>query len=317
MTTDPLKKKGTKVVPKKTKTKSKKVQLPDPDSEYDSDISLVSEVETKSLIDCDPNNTLEIRTSQSSSVKILFDTIKDLLLKTDINLIFTPEGIKIFEKDGTDTVRIHLNLNSIAFEYFHCQDKMIKVGINCEEFNKIIKTCVAKVDTIFFIVNKYKPNFFKIRFENSADSNIREYELVNIDVPYIHEIVPIVEFSSSITLPSVKLQKYIKDLNSLGTDIKLLITCVDQQLKFTCDGNFSKNTITIGKNDNNIFSEEGDQVVQGEFVLKFLALFTKATSLSTIVTIHIRNDFPLVLEYSVGSLGQLNCIINQNKYVEE
>ena len=124
--------------------------------------------------------------------------------------------------------------------------------------------------------------------------------------------IPQIEFPSIISIPSNKFQKYMKDLNSLGVDCKLNITSVEQQLTFECQGDFTDNKIIIGDSPTNTFKQECHDIIQGSFSLKFIILFTKATSLCTTVQIYLKNDYPIILEYSVGVLGKLRFILAQN-----
>jgi Proliferating cell nuclear antigen, C-terminal domain len=66
----------------------------------------------------------------------------------------------------------------------------------------------------------------------------------------------------------------------------------------------------LGKSGNTVFDRDSTEIIQGVFNLKFLLLFTKATSLSNTVSIYLKNDYPLILEYSVGVLGTLKFVLS-------
>ena len=73
----------------------------------------------------EPNNKDKIillKTVQTSSIKNLFESLKEIL--TDINIEFTESGLKIISMDSTtQTILVHLKLQSPNFEYYYCKEK--------------------------------------------------------------------------------------------------------------------------------------------------------------------------------------------------
>lgn len=248
---------------------------------------------------------LELQSVQSSNLRILFEVLKDVLL-TDINIIFMPDGIKIVELDGGETCLIHLVLEKKAFEIYNCTKKIV-VGVNSNNFYKIIKTA-KNSDTISFFVSEADPNSLRIKMENSEKNRMFESVIRLLDVSYSNHEIPDVEFESVIVLPSVEFQKICKDMNSLGIGNRVEIKSIGEQLIFCYKGDFSEQRIILGKCENTRSSSSG--IIQGVFNLKFLLLFTKATNLCNAVSIYLKNDYPLILEYSVGSLGSLKFILS-------
>lgn len=256
----------------------------------------------------DNNYILDLKTVQSSNIKILFEVLKEVLLG-DINLIFTPDSIKVVEMNDSRVAMVYLNLKSEAFEHYYCE-REVNVGLNTTNFYKIIK--IAKnSDTISFFIEKNREDMLGIRMENSEDNRVFESRISLLDIPLTTLEIPKLEFPSVISLPSVKFQKYIKDLNSLGTDCVLEITSVGQQLTFKCLGDFSENKAIFGNSNDTNFDVNNDmEIIQGKFLLKFLILFTKATSLCQTLHIYLKNDYSIILEYTVGSLGSLRFILS-------
>ena len=250
---------------------------------------------------------LEMKTVQSNNIRILFEVLKEVLL-SDINIIFTPDHIKIAEMDGSQVALVHLTLQSEAFEHYYCEKKHLEIGINTNNFYKIIKT--ANNDTISFYIERENSSAICIKLENSEKNKLVEFEVQLLDVPYFKLNIPGAEFPSIIVLPSVEFQKICRDMNSLGSETKMEIQSVGQQIIFGYEGDFSKQRIVLGQSDNTIFNRESEEIVQGKFNLKFLLLFTKATNLCNTVQVYLKNDFPLILEYSVGSLGRLRFILS-------
>jgi hypothetical protein len=51
------------------------------------------------------------------------------------------------------------------------------------------------------------------------------------------------------------------------------------------------------------------EIVQGYFQLKPLALFTKCTPMSTDIIIYMKNNYPMIIEYSVAGLGEIKLAL--------
>jgi hypothetical protein len=93
------------------------------------------------------------------------------------------------------------------------------------------------------------------------------------------------------------------------------ITSSGSDLIFKCDGDFAEQETIISENSNvNIkvekTSSHDSEIVQGIFELKHLVLFTKCTSLCPSITLYLKNDYPLILLYTVANLGELKLVLS-------
>jgi len=252
---------------------------------------------------------LNLKSGQTSNIKTLFEVLKEVLL-SDINIIFHKDYIKVTEIDGSEQAIVYLHLDSSAFEEYYCENEII-VGLNTPNFYKIIKIATAN-DTISLSIKRDEAYILLIKIENDLDKRIFESKLKLLDVPGKTMEIPGAEFPCVISIPSSKFQKNMKDLNSLGLDCKVNITNVANELIFSCVGDYSDNKVIFKESSVNTFKNNQNNIIQGIFSLKFIILFTKATSLCTTVSIYLKNDFPLILEYSVGVLGKLRFLLINN-----
>ena len=61
-------------------------------------------------------------------------------------------------------------------------------------------------------------------------------------------------------------------------------------------------------------SEKHLEVIQGVFSLKYLSIFTKCTNLSSSVEIYLKNAYPIILQYSIASMGTVRlCLAQKNE----
>merc|ERR1711934_995521 len=115
-------------------------------------------------------NIIELKTTQTGSIKTLIDTLNSLL--TDVNLTFHPYHIKsedsndssednkkiggvvIKELNKTSSILIHCKLDADQFEYYNYNYKHSKlvIGINLNNFLKCIK-CMTHFDTMTWKVD--------------------------------------------------------------------------------------------------------------------------------------------------------------------
>ena len=269
-------------------------------------IKFESDIQCDNWFEEDKSNILEMKTVRSTAFKTLFDSIQHIL--TDVNLIFDKTGMKMLAKNGNGNAMVHLKLNSDEFEHYYCEiknHKPIIVGINVLSIFKIIKT-VDNDDTISFFIQKSDPNILHIKYEND-NNTIISFQYKILDIEYDNFSIPSKEFNSVITLPSSDFQKYMRDMNNLNSTT-IDIKTINDSVQITCDGD-NKQQITIKSNSNVKFAKQTTSIVQGAFDLKYLLLFIKATNLCPTVNIYIENEYPLVLEYSVASIGTIKFIL--------
>lgn len=251
----------------------------------------------------------EAKTIQTSNIKTLFEVLKEVIV--DVNLIVSDQKIKIISLNNTSMAVIHARLNAENFESFYCersQDNPLILGIHTLNIFKIIKT-IKHDETMSFFVKRSQPNFLYIRKENSLRNSINTFKYQLIDINQPEYSIPDLEFDTVITMSSNELQKLLKDYNSLNTDY-VEIKNINNRVFFSGDGEFSSFEGVFGNSEITSFKNTDKPLVQGKFDIKYLLLFSKASNLSNVVELYIKNDYPLIMNYRVGTLGDLRFIIS-------
>lgn len=241
---------------------------------------------------------LQLNTVRSSAIRILFESLKEIL--TDVNIIFSKDHVKISSMDGSKISMVHLKLNTCEFEHYYCENDL-SLGVNITSLFKLIKT-VNNSDTLSFFVEKTNPSKLNIRIQNADKITTYRYQLLEIDNAEF-TIQP-KEFDFTITMPSGDFQKICRDMNNMGAD-KVEIKSINDKLVFSCTGDIAEQETIVGGKD----VINSSNVTQGVFSLKFLLLFTKATNLCNTINIYLTNDYPIIIEYSVASLGKVKFIL--------
>lgn len=283
--------------------------------------------------------TLEIKTVQSQAFKILIEALKELL--TDTCIEFDETGMKIVSMDITHVILVHLKLDANKFEYYSCippetnyqtsklhqssknnqlsntpSEKKIVIGVNMLNFYKLVRT-INSNDTLTLFIENSDINHLGIKIENGEKNTKTIYKLNLLDLDNERIDIPNEEFNTVINLPSVDFQKICRDMNNIADNVE--ITNRSNQLILNCKGDFcSQETIIIDNdtgvntinNKNKTKNDTDNEIVQGIFQLKYLVLFTKCTNLCSTVEILLKNDYPLIINYMVASLGELRWCLS-------
>jgi proliferating cell nuclear antigen len=255
---------------------------------------------------------LNIKTIQASTFKQVIDALKEILM--DVNLEIDETGIKIVAMDNTHIVLIHLKLEADKFEHYYCEKKLY-IGINMLRLHALIKT-ITNNDILSLYILKDDPNLLGITIDNNDKNFKTNYKLSVLDIDVLNIQIPPVDFHTIITMPSSYLQKIIRDMHNLAEYIefrnigdKLILSCKgDFCTQETIMGTDKTQAITIKKNATEEIEHE---IIQGIFSLKYLAIFTKCTNLSNTVEIYLKNNYPIILRYTIASLGEIKLCLSQ------
>ena len=254
------------------------------------------------------NYILEIKTIQASTIKSVIDAMKEILM--DVNLEFDENGMKIVALDNTHIVLIHLKLHAEKFESYYCMKKLY-VGINMLKFHMLIKT-IQNGDILSLFIHKDDPNILGITIENNEKNVKTTYKLSMLDIDVVIVDIPPADFNTIITMPSAYLQKIIRDMHNLAEYIE--IKNIGGKLILSCQGEFCCQETILATETQNIQiknNENTQEIIQGIFSLKYLSIFTKCTNLCSTVEIYLKNSYPIILQYSIASMGSVKLCLAQ------
>lgn len=258
------------------------------------------------------NNVLTIKTVQIQPIRNMITAIKDIL--TDATITFTKTGLKIINFDKTHTILVNVNLHSLRFEQYTCNPDKIIVCTNTLHLFKVIST-ISNDDTLSIYIDNadYHDGIVShlgLQFDNGDIKQCYSQKLRLIEPDTEELVVPDVEYSTVINLPTSDFQKIIRDLNGISDRIE--IKSVGSDLIFSCEGNFASSKIYRSESDGYMeFIQKPDAttVIQGEFSLKSLSHFIKCTPLCSHLEMYLGNDLPLIVKYDVASLGEIKLCL--------
>jgi proliferating cell nuclear antigen len=254
----------------------------------------------------DPRNDMlfRIRTVKAAPFRTLIEAIKDIL--TDANLEFDSTGLKIMAMDGTHTILVHLRLQADRFDEYYCPQKYI-LGVNMINLFKLVKT-MSNNESVVLFMRKSDTTKLGIEILNGEKQMVTHFALNLIELDVRNIPIPPVTFSSIITMPSTDFQKIIRDMHTLGEVVE--IQSAAQELIFRCKGDYAEQETVFSIGANGLAQTKiAAEIVQGHFLLKNLVLFTKCTSLCSDISLYLKNDYPIIVEYNVAGLGEIKLAL--------
>lgn len=217
-------------------------------------------------------------------------------------------GLKIMAVDSTKTILINLKLDAENFTKFECKKKKLVLGVNLGYFHKLIKS-LEKDDNLTLYVDKDDRGHLKIRADNPEKRKEDVFEVKLLDLNDDPISVPEISFDAVITMKSDEFNKRCKEMNSIAELVE--IKCLKNKVIFKCKGDNGGRTITYRTDDSgdsiniNYDTSEKDFIVQGIYELNKLVMFGKCSSLCNEIQIYMKNSYPLVIKYTVATLGRI------------
>jgi proliferating cell nuclear antigen len=238
---------------------------------------------------------MHLRTIQASAFRTIFEVFKDII--NDVNLYFTPEGLKIITLDTARVTLIHMFLLAENFEEYDCPNEII-AGINISNTYKLLKSITNNDSVTLRIENQ---EILEIKIENNLKNSSTSFHLKLLDINEDILDVPDIKMDLVTTLPSIDFQRVIRDMSNLSQD--LLIERVDNVLRLSCRGDFADQTTIL---DCGI--QGPTEPIGNVFSLKYINMFTKATNLCSSVQIFQDDqdsNIPIIIRYAVANLGDV------------
>jgi proliferating cell nuclear antigen len=228
--------------------------------------------------------------------------------------------IKINAIDPTKSVLINLKLDATNFNVFDCKKNKLVLGVNLGIFYKLIKS-MGKSDILELSVDHDDKNSLGIKIDSPDDKKDTEIKMKLLDLNETKMSIPEITFDAVITMESQEFNKLCREMNNIADHVE--IKCLSDKIIFTCKGEYANKKTTYRTQTSDDDNEHvlvsishgctksingkpvSPQIVQGVFELKNLVLFAKCASLCNDIEIYMKNNFPLVIKYTVATLGRI------------
>jgi len=304
----------------------------DSDSDEDSDSDTESDSESESDSEESESESEESESESGSEAESQSDDESDEseeesektsgkeLSKEDLDKL---RGyIRIMAVDPTKSIFIHLKLNSEKFRRFKCKQAKKNIGVNLIHLHKLIKSMDKDENLTLFIKNNDEQRLWIRRFNTvKIKDTIDNLNLIDLNKEKYK--IPPTTFEAVVKMPSSEFHKVCKDMSSIADFVE--IQCVNNKIVFKCKGDGSGRTVTYKHDELEDESDDEDDkkykgcvrikhspsdpnkplIVKEIFDLKNITLFNKFTQLCTAVQLYMKSDYPLVVKYTVATLGNI------------
>lgn len=245
----------------------------------------------------------EARLVQGKIFKQIIEAIKDLV--TNANIDCTSEEIGMQAMDSSHVSLVQISLRSTGFDHYRC-DRALSLGVNSANLSKILK-CAGN-DDVLTLKSEDTADVLTIMFESPSQDRLSDFELSLMDINEEQLGIPDCEYKCTVKMPSQEFQRIVRDMMTLGDTC--VISCTKEGIRFSVSGELGQGNVLIRANNSSDKEEEQviidmDEPVDLTFALRYLNLFTKATSLGPSVVISMSPDVPIVVEYPIAELGHV------------
>ena len=226
---------------------------------------------------------MELELSENKILKDCFDTIATII--DELVLECDSEGIRLRALDRSHITFVGMELKASLFDEYTC-DEPEKIVVDATELMKVMKRC--------------KPSdILKLESEESqlilifAGDSTRTFKISLIDTDYESAIPPKMDPPVTVNIPSGLLEDLLNDLLIFGETV---VFTVDEDY-FMCNG-----TGELGESSGQyLHGESVKEVVRSTFNIAKIKDMLKAKKLSSMVTLGIGDDMPLIVEFNINN----------------
>ena len=253
------------------------------------------------------------------------DEKKDEKNKKDIEESKKRGYIRIMAVDPTRSIFIHLKLDSKNFTKFRCKHPKKIIGVNLVYLHKLIKSMDKDDNLTLFIKNNDDHSLWIKRYNSMRKKETLDHMNL-IDLNKDKYKIPPTSFEAVVKMPSGEFHKVCREMSNIADYVE--IQCINNKIIFKCKGEYAGRTVTYvhdqtKDSDSDSEYDNGKQnkgcvcikhspqdsnnpfIVREIYDLKNITLFTKFTSLCNAVQLYMKSEYPLVVKYTVATLGHI------------
>ena len=239
----------------------------------------------------------EAKIDQAAGFKKIIEAIRDMI--GECNFDCSESGIALQSLDKSHIVLVSLLLGPEGFTEYRC-DHALTLGVNVASLATVLR-CGGNDDQLT-IHSDDKPNELALTFEDTTHDRISEFNIRLMEIEQQYLTIPETEYTASITMPSAELQRILRDLKQLSDSV--MIQAGKDEVVFAAEGDMGKGAIHVRpvtdvENTENSVSINISEPVTLSFNLSYFTNITKASSLSSTVTLQLAEDTPASVEYKL------------------
>jgi proliferating cell nuclear antigen PCNA len=215
----------------------------------------------------------------------------------DVNFQFNKHNLYIQTMDSAQICLFELRLEDTWFDEYNVDDTDDNiVGVNTMILHKILK-CKDEDHIITFTYND-SPDSLQIHFEEGKIDKTFNIPTMELDIDVL-QIPDQSVWQADFELNSIMFQNLTSEFMLFGEDVKF--HCSEEMLSMTSEGDMGKYVININVDDLNEFTIEEETTLNTKYSLKYFNIATGFVKISKQVSIHVSDELPLKINYSLGN----------------
>jgi len=239
----------------------------------------------------------EAKLDEAAGFKKIIEAIRDMI--GECNFDCSEGGIALQSLDKSHIVLVSLLLGPEAFIEYRC-DHALTLGVNVASLGTVLR-CGGNEDQLT-LHSEDKPGELAVTFEDTKHDRISEFNIRLMDIDQEYLSIPETEYTASITMPSADLQKILRDLKQLSESV--VISADKEEVVFSAEGDMGKGAIHVRPVTNTEDTDASVSINIAEpvtlsFNLQYFNNITKASSLSSTVTLQLAEGTPASVEYKL------------------
>lgn len=203
----------------------------------------------------------------------------------EIICIVDSDGFRVTAMDRSHISFVTLDLKPTVFDEFECSEPE-RITLDTDEFMKVLKR-MKNTDILTLTLDEGN---LIVGLKGDAE---RKFKIRLIDIDYEPPQPPVLEYNSSIEVPSNLVRDCITDMDLFADRLNFLFD--ENYFIVTSDGEFGSADIKY------LHGENITEVVKSCFSIDKLKEIFKASKFSKYVTISLGNDKPVTINFNLAS----------------
>ena len=234
-------------------------------------------------------------------MKKILEAIRELVEVANFDC--SANGLQVQAMDTSHVTLVALSLFAAGFQDYRC-DRQMLLGIKIASMSRILK-CANNEDQMLLRAEDGADEI-SFMFESAKRERMSVFDMKLMEIESDPLAIPEQKYSCVVSLPAVEFQRICRDLQTFGDYVDISVTKGD--VTFSVYGESGNGQVRLSSTQSVDAKPDESTTIFCEtplslsFALRFLCLFTKATPLSSTVTLSmVSNEVPLVVEYPISN----------------
>lgn len=228
---------------------------------------------------------LKLTISDANSWKRSVDAIAALIDEGTFE--FTEKGMALKAMDPSQIAMVDFEMPKEAFKNYEVSENQ-NIGIDFSELSRVMRRAHPE-DTVTL---ELKGNKLEILYEGKSK---RKFLLPLIDATS-HPNKPKIEFDAVVKLPASDIKDVLADVELVSNYV--VFEANAKEMNISSESESGKAEINLPKEA--VLELNVKQNARAMFPLEYLKNMTRNTDVSTVISLNLKKDNPMQLEYAIG-----------------